>query len=370
MLYLALGDPEKALQYFRTAAETSREMGHVRDEGHSLVGVGMSLELAGDAPGAADAYGQSIELLETAHEVSGMPEELAAKAEAMTLLGNVLGRSLGGPEESLKAYEAAAACYRELDDAWHLRRVSLVIAGLRWRVGDAEGSAQAYEDILDSAGEEPAHGAAALASLSVVYRDLGRPKDSLAYGREALRSLRDLDDPRAESYVLANLAESHARLGQHPSARSCLRQSLRLRQEIGDEEGEIDLLRSLAKVYIDLGDLGLARSSLEEAGRKTEALAERTSPTATKTAPAAVVATPKGPSETKAEAAHTGAAKTEDRVSKLRWLRSYITDSRGRKFYYEYEAPSMETVLKDSRRAGLAHAPPAVTPLLESDMFR
>src|SRR4029450_12384738 len=83
MLSLALGDPEKALEHFRTAAGISREMGHARDEGHSLLGVGMPLEQPGDAPGAADAYRQSIELLDTAHEVSGMPEELAAKAEAL-----------------------------------------------------------------------------------------------------------------------------------------------------------------------------------------------------------------------------------------------------------------------------------------------
>jgi tetratricopeptide (TPR) repeat protein len=213
------------------------------------MGVSMSLEQAGDASGAADAYRQSIELLETAHEVSGMPEELAAKAEALTLLAHVLHRSLDGPKEALGAYEAAAESYRELDDARHLRKVSLSIAGLRWRAGNPERSAQAYEDILESAPDEPAHRAAALASLGVIYRDPGRLKESLTCGREALRSLRDLHDPRAESYVLSSLAESHTRLGQHPSARSCLRHSLRLRQEPGDEEGEINALRSLAKIY-------------------------------------------------------------------------------------------------------------------------
>ena len=369
MLYLALGNPVKALEHFRTAAGISREMGHARDEGHSLMGVGMSLEQAGDAPGAADAYRQSIELLETAHEVSGMPEELAAKAEALTLLANVLHRSLDKPEGALNAYEAAAESYMELEDARHLRKVSLSMAGLLWRVGDPEGSAHAYEDILESARDEPAHRAATLASLGVVYRDLGRLKESLACGREALRSLQDLEDPMAEAYVLSSLAESHTRLGQHPSARSCLRHSLRLRREIGDEEGEIDALRNLAKIYIDLGDLDLAQSSLEEAGRKSEAQQERTTPTAIKTAPV-LVATPPSPPVMGTQAANPSARENEDRVHKLRWLRSYVTDSRGRKFYYEYEAPSMETVLEDSRRAGLSPAPQAVTQFLEPGMFR
>ena len=368
MLYLALGDAERALEHFRTAARISREMGHARDEGNSLLGVGMALEQAGDPSGAADAYRRSVELLETAHEVSRMPEELSAKAEALTLLANVLDRYLDEPEEALEAYEGAAESYRDLDDADHLRKVSLSIAGLRWRVGDLEGSARGYEEVLESVRDEPADRAAALAGLGVIYRDLGRLKESLACGREALRLLRDLDDPRAESYVLTSLAETHSRLGQHPSARSCLRQSIKLRQKTGDEEGEVSALRSLAKTYIDLGDIDHAQASLEEAGRKGEALVARSTSTAVSTGPVPSQIVSVGEVE-KVGIADLRSGQAENRAENLRLLRSYITDQRGRKFYYEYAAPSMETVIEDSRRAGLSPVPDAVTQVLAAGMF-
>ena len=57
------------------------------------------------------------------------------------------------------------------------------------------------------------HEAAALASLSVVYRDLGSLKESVRCGKEALELLRSLEDTRTEAYVLTSLAESYSRLG-------------------------------------------------------------------------------------------------------------------------------------------------------------
>ena len=53
----------------------------------------------------------------------------------------------------------------------------------------------------------------------------------------------------------------------------------------------------------------------------------------------------------KTEVANLRSGEAEDRAANLRLLRYYITDQRGKKFYYEYAAPSMETVVEDSRRA-------------------
>ncbi len=86
-------------------------------------------------------------------------------------------------------------------------------------------------------------------SLSVVYRDLGRLKESVQRGRQARFLLRDLNDFQAEAYALTSLAESYTWLGHYPSAVSCLRRSLRLRRKIGDEKGEVGVLRDLAEAY-------------------------------------------------------------------------------------------------------------------------
>lgn len=70
---------------------------------------------------------------------------------------------------------------------------------------------------------EAVHEAAALASLSVVYRDLGSLRESVRCGKEALELLCSLEDAQTAAYVLTSLAESYSRLGHYPSALSCLK---------------------------------------------------------------------------------------------------------------------------------------------------
>jgi DNA-binding SARP family transcriptional activator/predicted ATPase len=266
-MYLSLGFPEEALEHFRAAARLGRETGYGRDEGYALMSVGVALEQTGDPAGAARSYRWAAELLERAYEESEIPKELSGKADALTLLGTALHRSLGEPEEAREVYEAAARIYRSLGEDRRLRKLLMNLAGLLWRRGDLPGSRRNYEEALDLAREqgEQAHQAAALACLSVVQRDLGLHKKAIRRGREALGVLRELDDPQAEAYVLTSLAGSYTALGHHPSALSCLKRSLRFRREVGDLEGEIRVLHDLAGVYEEMGEPERAREALEVA---------------------------------------------------------------------------------------------------------
>ena len=216
--------------------------------------------------GATDAYRKAVRLLHTAYDASGMAKELSGRADALALLASVLHRSLDEPTEALETYEAAAGGYRELGDAHRLRKVLLGLAGLRWRARNSEGAAGGYEEALELAREhgEAAHEVVALMSLSVVYRDLGRLRESVRCGRATLELLRGLEDPWAEAYVLSSLAESHRKLGHHPSALSCLKRSLRLRKKLGDEEGMIGVLQDLSRVYESLGESERARACARE----------------------------------------------------------------------------------------------------------
>jgi tetratricopeptide (TPR) repeat protein len=169
----------------------------------------------------------------------------------------------------------------ELDDPERLRKLLLGMAGLCWRTGRLEESARGYEEVLELARtqDETSHEAVALASLSVVYRDLDLLRESLRRGREASVLLRDLGDLQAEAYVLKSLADSYGRCGYYPSALSCLRRSLRLRRRIGDEKGEIVVLYDLATIYNSLGDVEAASASFEVAAKKERVLeASRTGP--------------------------------------------------------------------------------------------
>jgi len=155
-----------------------------------------------------------------------------------------------------------------------LQKVLLSSAGLCWKMGHLQDAAHRYEEALNLAREqsEAVHEATALASLSVVYRDLGRLRDSLRCGKEALELLQYLEDPQAEAYVLSSLGESYERLRYYPSALSCLKRSLRLRRKVRDSKGEVGTLRNLSRVYDSLGDTVRARAASEEASRKETAL--------------------------------------------------------------------------------------------------
>ena len=273
---LSLGRPKDALEHFRMAARFGRETEYTRDEGYSLMGAGVALEQNGDPAGAADCYRRAVELLRTAYEESAALGELSGKADALALLGAVLHHSLETPVEALEAYEEAADVYRRLVDPPRLRKLLMNMAGLCWRMENTEPSAGYYVEALELAREhgEAAHEAAALASLSVVQRDLGRLKESLRCAREALELLRSVEDLQAEAYVLSSMAESHLRLGHRPSALSCLKRSLCLRRKIGDGEGEVGVLRDLAEVYEHMGNMDLARKAREEAALREEASRE------------------------------------------------------------------------------------------------
>ena len=275
-LCLSLGDPEEALRHFQAAVRFSRETGYPRDEGYALMGVGVALEQWGDPAGAVEPYRRATGLLQTAYEESEAPEDLFGKAEVLALLGAVLHHALGSQAEALGPYEEAASIFRRLKTPPSLRKLLMNMAGLRWLMGDLEGSAHDYEEALELAREhgEAAQEAAALASVSVVHRDLGRLKESLRCSRKALEILREVGDLQAEAYVLSSLAESHSRLGHHPSALTCLKRSLRLRRKIGDGEGEVGALRDLARVYEDLEDGTRARKARAEAALK-EARSDR-----------------------------------------------------------------------------------------------
>lgn len=267
-LYLELGDARKALHHFRAAARLAREIGHTRDEGRSSMSVGVALEGTGDPAGAADAYRRAAELLHVAHAESGEPEDLSARAEALTLLATVLHRSLDLPADALEPYEEASRFYRELSGGWRLGALLSGLAGARWRTGDAEGSAAAYEEALDLASGDAALRLVCLASLCAVYRETGRLRESLRRGREACSLARELGDARTEARVLASLAESYDRLGHYPSALSCLRRSLRLRRREGDGPGAERTLRYMATIHERRKETERPEARLEEARRE------------------------------------------------------------------------------------------------------
>ena len=117
--------------------------------------VGVALEQAGDATGAAATFRRAIELLHRAYEESEILEGANGKADALTLLGTVLHRSARARRRSPKRLRRSCRYIPWAGGNRRLRKLLMNLAGLRWRLGDIEGSARDYEEALGLA-REPA----------------------------------------------------------------------------------------------------------------------------------------------------------------------------------------------------------------------
>nr|MDQ3397922.1 tetratricopeptide repeat protein [Deinococcota bacterium] len=248
-------EPEQALKHFQTAAQLGADIGDPRHEGYPLMSLGATLERLNQTERAAHAYARAAQLLETAYMVSDVWDEHIAQADALTLLASVLHKK-GEVQEALAAFDAAEAIF-EHHGAWsRLSKLLMERAALYWHQKRYEPARRDYQQARHYAKEagQAEREAAALASLGVVLRDMGRYQESIDLSLEALDKLKALKDQQAEGYVLASLAGSYRLLGKLPEARACLEASLKLRRRLGDTAGE-------AKISYELSELNEVSSS-------------------------------------------------------------------------------------------------------------
>jgi len=248
--YLKTNEPRKALGHFEAATRLGAESGDARHESYPLMSAGATLERLGETEAAVRAYRRAAQLLETAHAVTGVIDDLIGQAEALTLHAAVLRRQAGREEEALASFAAAESIYRQHREPFRMGKLFLERGALYWRLGRHQDAAEDYQRALEAAERlgDRRREAAALASLGVVYRELGRLEKSIEASNDALEKLLRLEDQLAEAYVLSSLAASHHLAGGHEPARECLRRSLELRRALGDEEGVATVKRELARL--------------------------------------------------------------------------------------------------------------------------
>jgi CHAT domain-containing protein/tetratricopeptide (TPR) repeat protein len=101
-------------------------------------------------------------------------------------------------------------------------------------------------------GDRRAEGAA-LGSMGILHKKLGRPDSALVYYRQALPIMREVGFRSGEAYTLINMAAVHDDLGWPDSALVYYGQALAISQEVGDRRGEGITLGNLGNVHKDLG---------------------------------------------------------------------------------------------------------------------
>jgi tetratricopeptide (TPR) repeat protein len=194
-----LGEPTRALRYFREALDLAVELGERAKQGGLLNTMGIIAWQQGAYADALAHYEQGLQIY----------RDLGDMAHAGLML-NSLGvtlRRLGRYDEALAHLQVAVATNR-----------------------------QAGQQLLEG------HG---LAAMGDVYSDLGAHAQALRQYQASLDLRREIGDRRGEGWMLHALALAYAAQNLYTQARACVAQAVGIAAEGTDEE----LRRACVQVY-------------------------------------------------------------------------------------------------------------------------
>ncbi|HXF05031.1 MAG TPA: CHAT domain-containing tetratricopeptide repeat protein, partial [Blastocatellia bacterium] len=225
-MYSALGERQKALEYFSQALSLHRAVGNRAGEATTLGNIGLVYNALGERQKALEYYSQALSL----HRAVGNRTE---EATTLNNIGQVYA-DLGERQKALEYYTQALPIFRAVGD----------------RAGEAT----------------------TLGNIGYVYFALGERQKALEYYTQALPIFRAVGDRATEATTLNNIGYVYFALGERQKALEHYGQALALHRAIRNRDGEVTVLGGLAVLKRGLGDLAEARAHLEDALRLFESL--------------------------------------------------------------------------------------------------
>ena len=216
--YYALGQYEKAIEYYKLSLDLSKKINDRQGEANSLGNLGVVYQSLGQYKKAIDYHQQSLDIKK---EISDRQGEVAS-------LGN-----LGNAYYSLEQYQKAIEYYKLSLD-------------LSKKIDDRQGEANS----LNNSGE--------------VYQSLGQYEKAIHYYQQSLDIKKNIGDRQGIAHSLGGLGLAYKSLGQYQKAIEYYQQSLTITKEIGDRSGEAFSLNNLGVTYRDNKQPEEAIKKLEE----------------------------------------------------------------------------------------------------------
>ncbi len=287
--YSHLGEPRKAIEYYRQALIISKETEDKKGEGEALGNLGNEYSHLGELRKAIkyyeksliiarerrNIYGESaalgnlgtaytdlreprkaIEYYEQALEIS--IETGNRRGEAITL-GNIgtMYREMGEPRKAIEYYEQALKIDRDIgdkrDEGRNLKDMGLAFSLLGENTKAIEYCEQALKiakDIEDRIGE-----CETLGNMGVIYYYRKEFREAIEYYKQALEINRKIGDRYGQNIDIRNLAAAYKELGETRKAIEHYEQALKISREMEDGcKQEVENLRSLWITYYSLGE--------------------------------------------------------------------------------------------------------------------
>ncbi|HUK56253.1 MAG TPA: tetratricopeptide repeat protein [Nitrospiria bacterium] len=260
-LYLGLENFEQARESYETALRLSREMGgNTGKEGNALRGLGILYERRGDAGRAEACFSEGAALLLEAGDVM-------VWADVCQRLGDLMVQAFQKGEKALHYYNSAMNYYRKEGSSEALRPLLSRMGHACWVGGKPGAAIPFYVEALELARAQRDRAAegAALAALSVVYRQAGDLNKSLDCALDACDSARSLRDRLAEGFVLSSLCDTYLAMGRRPEAEEAALAALDLRSGSGDRAHLAWAHHRLGKVLKENGKGRESRVHLDKA---------------------------------------------------------------------------------------------------------
>ena len=247
-VYSALGEKQKALDYYSQSLPLSRAVGDRRVENGILNNIGQVYSALGEKQKALEYYNQSLPLTRATGDLRG---------EAVTLSSiGLVYSDLGENQKALEYYSQSLPLFRAVGDrkqeAFTLTNIGLLYSEL----GENQKALEYYSQSLPvyRAVGDRGREATTLHNIGAVYSELGEFQKALDYYSQSLPLFRTLGDRSREAITLNNIGKIYGDLGEKQKALEYLGQSLPLKRAVSDRTGEAVTLNNIGGVYSDLGE--------------------------------------------------------------------------------------------------------------------
>jgi CHAT domain-containing protein/Tfp pilus assembly protein PilF len=247
-VYSALGEHQKALEFYNQALPIRRAVGDRGGEAAILNNIAAVYSALGEKQKALDFFNQALPIGRAVGDRGG-------EATTLSNIGAVYS-SLGEQQKALDFYNQALPVFRAVGDrgseATILNNIGLVYDDL----GEQQKALDFYNQALPirrAVGDRGSE-ATTLSNIGAVYSSLGEKQKALDFYNQALPVFRAVGDRGSEATILNNIAAVYSALGEQQKALDFYNQALPVFRAVGDRGGEANALDSIGVVYSALGE--------------------------------------------------------------------------------------------------------------------
>lgn len=249
--------PEEALRYLQSAWSIDDRMGNER----ALISTEQKI---GTALTSMGRQTEAIPVLERAIERSIRIEDKPSEARCLNQLAMAL-QSLGRFEQAIAPTFEALRIRKALNDPSGVAQTLNTLAGSYWRMGRLELAEQTLKEQIAMFADEGQRRerTVGMLNLGVLYNQMGRGQEQLAYADSVIAICRDVGDALCEQEALIARANALETIDRKGEARVIYEQVIRMAEEAGNEDNRAIALLGLVGVMPD-SEKGRAEQLLRE----------------------------------------------------------------------------------------------------------